>query len=277
MFNARLNQLISAKNSLLCIGLDPDPAKLPECLRKESSPVLKFNREIIAATHREAAAFKLNIAFFEALGGEGWRILEKTLEFLPPDVIIIADAKRGDIGNSSRKYAQTFLQTYDFDAATVSPYMGSDSVAPFLENPAKGAFVLCLTSNAGSGDFQLLETEGEPLYCKVARAAARWNKGRGNCGLVVGATHPELIGRVRSLAPDLPLLIPGVGAQGGNLEAAVLAGTNNSGTGALINSSRGIIYAGNGPDFAEKALQSAQELRRKIGKVLSSRKNLGKR
>ncbi len=264
IFKSRLNSLIEKKNSLLCVGLDSDIQRLPKALMNESDPLLVFNREIIQATRDLAVAFKINIAFYESLGTSGWELLEKTLQLIPPDVLTIADAKRADIGNSSRKYAETFFQTYQFDAITVTPYMGFDSISPFLDFEDKGVFILCLTSNEGSKDFQYLLVDGEPLYVQVARRAVEWNLTYGNCGLVVGATHPEDMEFLRNVASSLPFLIPGIGAQGGDLATAVRFGTDSEGKSALISASRSIIYASEGADFAAAAREVARNLKDEI-------------
>lgn len=267
MFKQRLNQLIRLKNSLVCVGLDTDIEQIPPSLLNEKDPLLKFNQEIIEATQDLAIAYKLNVAFYESLGIPGWELLEKTLQFIDEETIVIADAKCCDIGNSARKYAETFFKTYPFHALTVSPYMGADSIYPFLEFQSKGVFILCLTSNPGALDFQYLHLNGDPLYLKVAQVANEWNLEYGNCGLVVGATHPEDIHSIREAAPTLPFLIPGVGKQGGNLELSVSYGTDELGENALISSSRAIIYAGTGKEFAQKAREAAMELRERINAV----------
>ncbi len=267
MFIERLNRVIEEKNSLVCVGLDTDIERIPPFLLNERDPLLIFNREIIQATREYAVAFKLNIAFYESLGIPGWKLLEKTLRMIPSDTLIIADAKRADIGNTARKYAETYFQTYAFDAMTVSPYMGSDSVIPFLEFHDRGVFVLCLTSNPGSRDFQYLTVDSEPLYMAVARQVNEWHLEYGNCGLVVGATHPEDMGSIREIAPGLPLLIPGIGAQGGNLYTAVQFGTDRKGKNALIAASRSILYASSGHDFARAAAQAARELKENINRI----------
>ena len=273
MFSTKLNQIIETKDSLLCVGLDSDPAKIPKFLCKEKNSLLTFNREIIEATAEFAAAFKLNIAFYESLGVKGWKLLKQTLAHLPPDLLTIADAKRADIGNSARKYAETFFKTFSFDAVTVAPYMGYDSVAPFLEYEDRGVFVLCLTSNPGAQDFQYLPVEGEPLYLHVTRKVNDWNSQHGNCGLVVGATRGEEVSRIRQAAPELPFLIPGVGAQGGDLQNAVLNGTDRSGTSALINASRSIIYASAEKDFAESAARAARRLKEEFNTYRDRKRN----
>lgn len=260
MFKDRLEKIILQKNSLLCIGLDCDLEKIPNFLLSEGDPLFIFNREIIQATADFAIAYKPNIAFYESLGAAGWRLLEKTLELIPSGILMIADAKRADIGNTSRKYAELFFQTYRFDAITVSPYMGYDSIQPFLSYADRETFLLCLTSNPGSQDFQYLNVDTEPLYLKVARKAMEWNLQTGNCGLVVGATHPEDLGSIREVAPHLPFLIPGIGTQGGNLKLTLQYGTDDSGSGVLINISRDILYASSQNNFASAARQAAKEM-----------------
>ncbi|GAB4339227.1 MAG: orotidine-5'-phosphate decarboxylase [Calditrichia bacterium] len=266
MFAKKLNQMIEERNSLLCVGLDTAMEKIPAHLRQNAEGLLRFNREIIEATLPYCSAYKLNIAFYEALGIEGWRLLKKTRELIPDNRLVIADAKRGDIGNTSRKYAETFFRTFDFDAITVAPYMGSDSVEPFLEFSDRGVFILCLTSNSGSRDFQYLPVNGRPLYELVAEKISQWNKRHGNCGLVVGATHPEEMRRIRQIATGLPILIPGIGAQGGDLATTVQAGCEEGGPNALINVSRAIIYADDSPAFAKAAAKQAAFYQQEINR-----------
>jgi orotidine-5'-phosphate decarboxylase len=253
MFKKKLESYIKNKNSLLCIGLDCDLASIPPFLLNEPDPLLKFNREIIEATSDLVVAYKPNIAFYETLGSEGWNLLEKTLSLIPSDNLIIADAKRADIGNTSRKYAELYFQNLNVDAITVAPYMGYDSIQPFIEFDDKGIFVLCLTSNRGAEDFQYLTVDSEPLYLKIARKVNEWNLKFGNCGLVVGATHPENLDSIRELSPHLPFLIPGIGTQGGNLEMTVRYGTDSEAGCTLINVGRKIIYASDREDFAQAA------------------------
>ncbi|UCF65464.1 MAG: orotidine-5'-phosphate decarboxylase [bacterium] len=267
MFKEKLKKYTQNKNSLLCIGLDCDIRKIPPFLLEEDDPLFTFNREIIEATADLAIAFKPNIAFYETLGPTGWHLLEKTLEYIPGDCLVIADAKRGDIGNSARKYADLYFQSYSFDAITVSPYMGYDSIQPFIEYDDKATFVLCLTSNSGSHDFQYLNSGSEPLYLKIARKVSEWNLEKGNCGLVVGATHPENLSSIREVSPQLPLLIPGIGTQGGNLKLTVQYGTDEKGEGALINVSRSIIYASPDENFAEAARDKALEYKHAINAI----------
>lgn len=275
MFNEKLNKRLRNKRTLVCVGLDTDIHKIPGILLSEVDPLYEFNKAIIAATHEYIAAYKLNMAFYESLGIPGWELLERTLALIPADTLVIADAKRGDIENTSRKYAETYFKTYNFDAITVSPYMGMDSIAPFLEYEDKGVFVLCLTSNPGSTDFQFLNVEGEPLYLKVAQKALGWNFIYGNCGLVVGGTHTNEIKEIREIAPELPFLVPGIGAQGGNLELVVKHATDDSGLSALINVSRSVIYASSEADFAEVARKRIKHLRDQINMIINVQKNPG--
>ncbi|MGA2671251.1 MAG: orotidine-5'-phosphate decarboxylase [Dehalococcoidia bacterium] len=248
----------SRKNkSLLCIGLDPDPELMP------SVDVLQFNKTIIEATSDLVCAYKPNLAFYEALGTEGLAILEKTVKYIPGDIPVIGDAKRGDIGNTARAYARALFSVLDFDAATVNPYLGFDSVEPFINYQDKGIFILCRTSNRGAADFQDLHTNGLPLYQAVAQKAKEWNI-HGNIGLVVGATYPEELKKVRSICPEMPLLIPGIGAQGGDLASAVGYGVDSRGEKAIINVSRQILYASKEKDFAQAARNVAEKIRSQI-------------
>jgi orotidine-5'-phosphate decarboxylase len=250
---------IKSKKSYLCVGLDTDIKKIPSFLLKEKDPVFEFNKRIIDATHAYAVAYKPNIAFYEAMGAKGWESLEKTLEYIPKDIFTIADAKRGDIGNTSGLYARAFFENMNFDSVTVAPYMGEDSVTPFLEFNDKWAIILALTSNAGSKDFQILKTEDqEPLYVKVLKAAANWGNDS-NIMFVVGATKAEMFATIRQYVPDHFLLVPGVGAQGGDLGAVSQYGMNKD-CGLLVNSSRGIIYASSAEDFATIAAKEAEKI-----------------
>jgi orotidine-5'-phosphate decarboxylase len=262
-FLHKLDEISRKNNSLVCVGLDVDMDRIPEFLQGESEPVLSFNTSIIEATRDLVCAYKLNIAFYEALGIEGLRQFKETMDSIPQDIVKIIDAKRGDIGNTARRYAQTCFEYYGGDAVTASPYLGQDSLQPFFEYRDRCTFILCLTSNPGSRDFQYV-TDGErPLYQRVAEKVNRWNE-NGTCGLVVGATHPEELKEVREIAPELPFLIPGIGAQGGDVERTVRCGTNASGERAIINSSRAIIYASSGNDFADAARDKTKELREAI-------------
>ncbi|MBI2958528.1 MAG: orotidine-5'-phosphate decarboxylase [Chloroflexi bacterium] len=264
-----LQKLLNASRrnrSLLCVGLDPDPALMP------GVPVGEFNRRIVESTCDLVCAYKPNLAFYEAMGKDGLIALQHTLESIPVDIPTIADGKRADIGNTSRMYARALFENMGVDAATVNPYLGSDALEPFLEYSEKGVFVLCRTSNPGSSDFQSLECTGPtgtaPLYMAVARKALQWNI-RGNVGLVVGATHPEELQRVRAECPSLPLLIPGIGAQGGDLEDTVRYGVDSRGEMAIIVSSRQILYASRGAHFADAARQAAMRLRDRINGLLA--------
>lgn len=238
----KANSRISALKSLLCVGLDSDPEKIPHLFLKYENPILEFNRAVIRATSDSAIAYKLNTAFYEARGVAGFRDMEKTLSSIPDACMTIADAKRADIGNTSKMYAQAFFDHWSFDALTVAPYMGFDSLEPFFAYKDKLLFVLCLTSNAGSADFEeQIMQDGRPLYHSVLGKVASWNSG-GNGGAVVGATKSGLLAGIRREAPNLFLLIPGVGAQGGSLEDAVNYGVDGQRQSALINVSRTLIY-----------------------------------
>lgn len=258
MTRQELHQQIIAKQSYLCVGLDTDMNRIPKHLLEAKDPIFEFNKQIIDATKDLCVAYKPNIAFYESLGSKGWESLEKTLDYIPKEHFTIADAKRGDIGNTSKMYAKAFFERMDFDSVTVAPYMGIDSVSPFLEFDDKWVILLALTSNKGSQDFQFFKQEGEALYEKVLRQAQNWGSPE-NLMFVVGATHPESFENIRRIAPDNFLLVPGIGAQGGDLQGVAKYGANDQ-VGLLVNSSRGIIYAGDGEDFAAKARASAQQL-----------------
>jgi len=262
-FTDKLLAASRRNNSLLCIGLDPDPGLMPRV------GFLDFIKAVVDATADLVCAYKPNLAFYEALGVDGLELLQKTIEHIPDDMPIIGDGKRGDIGNTAKAYATALFVTFGFDAATVSPYLGFDSVEPFTEYKDKGVFILCRTSNPGAGDFQgLVDARGMPLYEAVARKAREWNV-HDNIGLVVGATYPEELKRIRQLCPEMLLLIPGIGAQGGDLVSAVEYGVDARGEKAIIVVSRQILYASRGEAFAEAARQSAQELRDRIGNLVS--------
>jgi orotidine-5'-phosphate decarboxylase len=259
-FSRKIRLVQKKQASLLCIGLDTDVALLPRHLGRSPGAVLAFNRRIIDATADLVCAYKLNLAFYETQGAEGWRVMEKTLEHIPGGIITIGDGKRGDIGNSSERYARALFDELGFDAVTVNPYMGYDSVEPFLRRSDRGVFLLALTSNLGSKDFQRLKVSGKPVYERVVRSAVMWNT-RKNIGLVVGGTHPNELKRIRKLAPEVPLLIPGIGTQGGDLQSAVRYGCTKSGDRAIINASRSVLYASSGNDFARAARTEAMKLR----------------
>jgi orotidine 5'-phosphate decarboxylase subfamily 2 len=268
-FTQRLRTIQKSKKSLVCVGLDTDPTRIPQALRSYEDPVLEFNRRIIEATFDLVCAYKLNLAFYESLGERGWSVLRKTLSYIPEGIITIGDAKRGDIGNTAEMYARALLVDQQFSATTVNPYMGFDSVEPFIRNPHQGAFILAVTSNPGAKDFQYRKSGKRFLYEHVIRSVNGWNTKK-NCGLVVGATRPNELRRVRTLAPDLPVLIPGVGAQGGDLESAVRYGCDRKGYLAVINSSRGIIYASGDADFAGAARNATSTLRDAINHLQST-------
>ncbi|MBM4168638.1 MAG: orotidine-5'-phosphate decarboxylase [Ignavibacteria bacterium] len=262
-FTERLLHVQQRQDSLLCIGLDTDPALLPPHLERSESAVLDFNRALIEATHHLVCCYKINLAFYEAMGAEGYHTLKKTLESIPNHLITIGDGKRGDIGNTSARYADALFVQLGFDAATVNPYMGFDSVEPFLTKPDRGVFLLALTSNRGSKDFQHLKIGTKPLYERVVAAAKKWNSNE-NIGLVVGATQPRQMKRIRTVVPRMPLLIPGIGSQGGDLPSAVRNGCTQDGYGAIINVSRSVIYASRSTDYADAARQEALRLRNEI-------------
>ena len=268
MTRQELHQQILNKESYLCVGLDADLSRIPKHLLQEEDPIFAFNKQIIDATKDLCVAYKPNLAFYEALGSKGLKSLEKTLAYIPSEHFTIADAKRGDIGNTSRLYAKAFFETLNFDAITVAPYMGIDSVAPFLEFDNKWVILLALTSNKGSNDFQfsLQEDTSMPLYEKVMRRAQEWGSPE-NLMYVVGATHPEKFSEIRKIAPDHFLLVPGIGAQGGSLEGVSNFGLNDL-TGLLVNSSRGIIFAGEGESFAESARAAALKVQNQMKQIL---------
>lgn len=261
---------IQKKKSFLCIGLDVDMAKIPSHLLKYEDPIFEFNKQIIDATHHLAVAYKPNTAFYEAYGLKGWQALEKTINYLNltyPDVFTIADAKRGDIGNTSTMYAKAFFEDLNFDSITVAPYMGSDSVEPFLAFKNKTTILLALTSNKGGLDFQGLKTKNDALYKEVLKTALTW-KNAENLMFVVGATKAKYFSEIRNIVPNHFLLVPGVGAQGGSLQEVCKYGLTKE-CGLLINSSRGIIYAGSDKDFAISAQKEALKLQIEMEKILN--------
>jgi len=273
-----LEKLITAsrrQNSLLCVGLDPEPGRFPAELRAMpvATAVVRFCHTIIEATAPYVCAYKPNLAFFEVLGPTGMQVFQEVLSAIPAHIPVIADAKRGDLGNTARNYATTLFDVYGCDAATVNPYLGHDSVAPFLAYREKGILLLCRTSNPGARDFQDLLVQSEdnqlrPFYEVVALRVQSWNQA-GNCGLVVGATYPQELQTIRSLCPDMPILIPGVGAQGGDLEASVAAGVDGRGERAIISVSRAILYAGYNSGYPAAAGEAARSLRDQINKARS--------
>ena len=271
MSREELIEQIKTKKSFLCVGLDTDLKKIPQHLLNDNDAIFTFNKNIIDATAPYCVAYKPNLAFYEAFGVKGMIAFEKTINYLNeyyPDHFIIADAKRGDIGNTSKMYARTFFEEYDVDALTVAPYMGEDSVTPFLGYDGKWVILLALTSNKGSNDFQLTtDTEGERLFEKVIRKSQQWGD-INNMMYVVGATQGKMFEDIRKVAPESFLLVPGVGAQGGSLEEVCRYGMTKD-CGLLVNSSRGIIYASNGEDYAEVAGQKAKELQEQMALELA--------
>ncbi len=264
-FITRLRTAWSSSNSLLCVGLDPDPAKLPTSLRGKPNAIFAFNKAIIDATHDLVCAYKPQIAYFAAQAAEDQ--LLQTMAYLRqhyPHIPVILDAKRGDIGSTADQYALEAFTRYQADAVTVNPYLGGDSITPFTRYVDKGVVILCRTSNPGASDFQDLVVNGEPLYVQVARkVASEWNA-HGNCLLVVGATWPQQMQQIRAVTGDMPFLVPGVGAQGGDVKALVTAGKTTDGTGLIISSSRAVLYASSGDDFAQAARRVAQAARDEI-------------
>lgn len=270
MTTTQLIQQIQTKKSFLCIGLDVDLEKIPPHLLASEDPIFEFNKAIIDATHDLCVSYKPNTAFYEAYGVKGWMALERTIDYLNqnyPEQFTIADAKRGDIGNTSGRYAKAFLEDMAFDSVTVAPYMGKDSVEPFLQFEGKHTILLALTSNEGAFDFQTLTCDNQELYKKVIATSKDWKNSQ-QLMYVVGATKAEYLAEIRQIIPDSFLLVPGVGAQGGSLEEVWHYGKNDS-VGLLVNSSRGIIYASTGVDFAEKARKEALKLQQEMAKLLA--------
>jgi orotidine-5'-phosphate decarboxylase len=272
MDNSGLFNNIVMKHSFLCIGLDPELEKIPAFLLKEKDPVFEFNKRIIDATHQYAVAYKPNMAFYECNGSDGWKSLEATVTYIKknhPDIFVIADAKRGDIGNTSKMYARTFFEKLPFDAITVAPYMGEDSVTPFLSYKDKWVVLLALTSNKGADDFQYHNEDGIRLFERVLSVSIKWGTVN-NMMYVVGATRAEMLKDIRKIVPDHFLLVPGIGAQGGSLEEVARYGLNSK-CGLLVNSSRAIIFADNSANFDKVAGGKAKEIQLEMGKHLSER------
>ena len=258
---------IKNKRSFLCIGLDSDIEKIPHFLLDYEDPIFEFNKRIIDSTKDYCVAYKPNIAFYESMGAKGWESLQKTVDYIPQDIFTIADAKRGDIGNTSKMYARAFFNNMNFDAVTIAPYMGKDSVSPFLDYSEKWAIILALTSNEGSLDFQnIKDVHGKEFFKHVLLSAQNWGSDQ-NSMFVIGATQAEKMLEVRKIVPNHFLLVPGVGAQGGSLQEIAKYGMNAD-CGLLVNSSRGIIYASSEKDFAEKAALEAQKLQREMADLL---------
>jgi len=272
MTTQQLYEQILKKKSFLCIGLDVDLNKIPQHLLQTEDPIFQFNKAIIDATHKLCVSYKPNTAFYEAYGIKGWQSLYKTIEYINdnyPEIFTIADAKRGDIGNTSSMYAKAFFNDLEFDSVTVAPYMGKDSVEPFLAFENKHTILLALTSNEGAFDFQTKKVEDKELYKQVLETSKTW-KNSENLMYVVGATKAEYFTEIRKIVPNSFLLVPGVGAQGGNLQEVCKFGLNKN-IGLLINSSRGIIYASNGTDFAEKAREEALKLQTEMSEILDKK------
>lgn len=264
----QLFRRIASKNSYLCVGLDPDMEKIPQHLLSLEDPVFEFNKQIIDATHPYCVAYKPNIAFYEALGPRGWQSLQRTLDYIPEDIFTIADAKRGDIGNTAALYARAFFEYFNFDALTVAPYMGEDSVKPFLHHAGKWVILLAHTSNPGSADFQLLESKesGRKLYEEVIVKARQWASADALM-FVVGATQAEKIASIRKLVPDYFFLVPGIGAQGGDLEQVSKHGMNAQ-CGLLVNSARAILYASGEKGFGQAAAKEARKVQQEMAGYL---------
>ena len=272
MTTQQLIDQIKIKKSFLCVGLDVDLNKIPKHLLELEDPIFEFNKAIIDATHDLAIAYKPNIAFFEACGIKGWMSLQKTINYINekhPEIFTIADAKRGDIGNTSSMYAKAFFEDLNFDSVTVAPYMGKDSVEPFLAFENKHTIMLALTSNEGAFDFQTLQVNGKELYKQVLETSKTWKNSK-NLMYVVGATKAEYFTEVRKIVPDSFLLVPGVGAQGGSLSEVCKYGMNDN-VGLLINSSRAIIYASNGTDFADVARAEALKMQQEMEEILKAK------
>ncbi|MCW3804006.1 orotidine-5'-phosphate decarboxylase [Plebeiibacterium marinum] len=272
MTSQELFENIKKKESFLCVGLDTDINKIPRFLLETTDPIFAFNKEIIDATQEFTVAYKPNLAFYESMGVAGWNSLEKTVNYIRynyPDVFIIADAKRGDIGNTSNMYAKAFFDTMDFDSVTVAPYMGEDSVKPFMTHVDKWVILLALTSNKGAADFQYVTENDEKLFEKVIKTSKEWGTEE-NLMYVVGATKAEKLKEIRDIIPNHFLLVPGVGAQGGSLKEVAENGLNEK-CGLLVNSSRGIIYSSSEKDFAEKAGVAAKEVQQEMSGLLKEK------
>jgi orotidine-5'-phosphate decarboxylase len=267
-FNERLGAAIARRGSLLCVGLDPEPERLPGSLRAlpPGEAVVAFNRALVEATAELVVAYKPNLAFYEALGPAGLEALQRTLALIPPEVLTIGDAKRGDVPHTMRLYARALFDVYGFDAVTASPYLGVDALGPLAARADRGVFVLCRTSNPGAAEIAGLDVAGRPLYVRVAERVQAWNE-NGNLGLVVGATAPQELTAVRATCPRLPVLLPGVGPQGGDLEEALAAGLDAERGGLLVVAARQVLYASSGSDFPAAARRVAAGLRERINRA----------
>lgn len=264
-FKQKLENISQKNTSLVCVGLDIDKEKMPNFLFKSNKqPYLDFNKSIIDSTKDIVCAYKLNMAFYEVLGIDGYNLLKKTIDYIPKEIIVILDGKRNDIGNTAKKYAQTLFETLNADAITINPYLGVDGINPFLEYTDRCSFILCRTSNDSAGDFQDLKIQKIPLYQIVAKKIKEWDV-KQNCGAVVGATYPQELRKIREIVGDeIPILIPGIGKQGGDVKKTIKNGVNSQGKMAIINSSRNIIFAGKDEDFAENSREKTKELRDEI-------------
>lgn len=268
-FIKKLDELINKNNSLLCVGLDTNLSKIPQYLLKAKDPIFEFNKAIIDATHDLVCAYKPQIAYYEAAGIDGLKSLKKTVDYIKknyPEVPIICDAKRADIGSTSKQYAISLFDNYDFDAVTVNPYLGFDGLEPFMEYKDKGIIILCRTSNPGAADFQDIKINGKPFYLRVAEKIVEWNKKYNNCLMVVGSTWPEEMKKIREMAPNMFFLVPGTGTQGGDLENTIKNGLTKDKSGLIISVSRAIIYASKDNDFAEKAREKSIIFKDEINK-----------
>ena len=266
-FRKKLEKIVEKNNSLLSVGLDIDKEKMPKFLFEDSKdPFYEFNKTVIDSTKDFVCAYKINMAFYEVFGKAGYDLLENTISYIPDDIIVILDGKRNDIGNTAKKYASSLFETLNADAVTVNPYLGYDGVKPFLDYENKCTFILCRTSNPSAVDFQDLKSNNITLFEQVAKKILKWNENF-NCGAVVGATYPEELKKIRKiLGEDLPILIPGIGAQGGDVKSTVKFGTNSNGENAIINSSRSIIYAGKNENYSEKIKEAVTILKDLINK-----------
>jgi orotidine-5'-phosphate decarboxylase len=271
-FIEKLNACAKKNRSMLCVGLDPALERLPAGIPRSAKGVLEFNLAIIEATQKHVCAYKPNAAFYESLGAAGHRVLKATIDAVPEHIPVILDAKRGDIGNTARQYAISAFEKYGADAVTLSPYLGGDSLEPFLQYSDRGIIILCRTSNPGGADFQNLTLKnGKPLYMEVARRCKEWNKKWGNVAVVVGATAPKELARVRKVIGDqMPVLLPGIGAQGGDAEAALKAGLGSTPASVVVNASRGVIFASDKSDYAQAAARAADLLRKSLNRIRKS-------
>lgn len=267
-FRQKLEKIIKKNNSLLCVGLDTDINKIPQHLLNKMNPVFEFNKEIIDKTNNLICCYKANIAYYSSQGTKGLRSLTNTIEYIHEkyDIPFILDAKRADVGSTSEQYAKEVFDIFNTDAVTVNPYLGLDAIEPFLKRKDKGVIILCRTSNPGASDFQDLITDGKPLYMRIAKKITEWDKQYKNCLMVVGATWPDEMGKIREIAKNMFFLVPGIGTQGGDLESTLKEGLTKERSGLIIHSARAIIYASRDKDFAKKAREKTIEMRNAINK-----------